>query len=198
MKKGGIFLFSLCFLTYLLFFPRISLGQEFDLETIANYLELPESNTKRILSTLIQELTDKWIEVTSSSDLKTEEQIVLVVLRQAIRADFFNYLVFRVPKEMGKDLIGAIYKIALFLYSPDKMHFLWDEFEKMSVEKAKEYAINWLLQNEVRAAMGNIKISYRSFRGNQENVIFQYIQKFTFRSPLFFTIYDRQINLSTV
>ena len=141
---------------------------------VQDKIELKEKDVKDILHSLIQKITDEWISVTASPDLNLEEQAILVILSPSIKKDLGNYLFWEVPKEIGKDIITAIIKVARLILAEDPALII-EEIEKITVEKAKEYTINWLLQKEIRVATGNLKDSYTTYKNAQEKIIFPYI-----------------------
>ena len=177
MSKRNLVVFLLIFFISFLVLPQICLAEIVPKE-IENYLILPKRDTEFIFATLIQELSDKWIEVTSAPYLDTQKQAILVMIKGGVQVKALNYAIFQLPKEVGVDLVKVIYKIAVFIYSPNKTAFLLKEFEKFTVEEAKKYAMEWLLQKETKISTGNLELSYPSYRGGYRNVVFPYIVAF--------------------
>jgi len=171
MKKFILSISLLIFLTSFLIFSQCSEAADINSEEMENYLRLSELDTKRILMSLTQGLTNEWINSVTSPDSKIENQAIFVIIKRAFQVNVLTYAFFQLPKE----IIKVIYKIALLINRPDKVYFLLDEFEKMSVEKAKEYALNWFFQKEIRVATGNLRIVYSSNGGGFQNITFPYI-----------------------
>ncbi|PIR71982.1 MAG: hypothetical protein COU42_02865 [Candidatus Nealsonbacteria bacterium CG10_big_fil_rev_8_21_14_0_10_36_24] len=165
-NRKFLFIFLIILVVILVFFILSNI-------IFAEEVELKDEYSTKIWQVVKQGISDEITEITSSSDFKIEEQAALVIIKQAIKADIAHYLFIDVPKEVGKSVINAIIKLAYSILTGDPALVI-GEIEKLSVEKAKEYAIDWLLQNEIRTSNGNLEISYSTYRGNWEKAIFPY------------------------
>ena len=159
-----------------LFWPNTGSSELNPEEIIKNQeqIELKEKDAEDILKSLIQKISDEWIEVTTSSNFILEEQAVLVILSKGIKINAMRYLLLDVPIEIGKVVIKATIKVVNLILAEDPSLII-DEVEKLTVKKAKEYAINWLLQNEIKVTKGNLKVSYFAYNRKWQKVIFPYI-----------------------
>jgi len=167
MKKQYFFSFLLIFLI----FPFVVLAQDID---ISDEIKFSEKDTKDILHSLIQVLTNEWIELTSSSGCGAKEQASLITVRKTVRTEIMHYLLVEAPQEIAVNLIKTTLKAVYLIYTGDTRTLI-DRIEKMTVDEAKKYAMEWLLQNEIRVASGNLTASYESYNGNKQEVVFPYI-----------------------
>ena len=159
-----------------LFFPLNGSAFEIGIEQIQNELVLPKTEAQSIVGSLLKVLTLEWVNLMSSGYSAPEDQAVIITLRRAVRTRVLNYAFIELPLEISKNLAKAIYKIGLFIYSPnDKTVVLLKEFEKFTVQKANEYALKWLLQKQIKVSTGNLKANYVSYNGKTTNVVFPYI-----------------------
>ena len=176
MKRRFLYIFLLIFMVGFLFWPNTGSSELNPEEIIKNQeqIELKEKDAEDILKSLIQKISDEWIEVTTSSNFILEEQAVLVILSKGIKINAMRYLLLDVPIEIGKVVIKATIKVVNLILAEDPSLII-DEVEKLTVKKAKEYAINWLLQNEIKVTKGNLKVSYFAYNRKWQKVIFPYI-----------------------
>jgi len=160
----------------LLFLPEIGFAELLPEEIIKiqDKIELKERDAKEILRSLPQKITDEWMYITSSEDFTPEKQAILVIVLPAIEGNIANYLLLQVPKEIGINVLKATVKLTSLILAQDPALVI-EEFEKYTVEKAKEYATNWLLQNEIRVATGNLNPSYLSYKNGWEKITLPYI-----------------------
>ena len=77
-------------------------------------------------------------------------------------------------KKIGKDTIEITLKLSYLLLTKD-YSIIISEIEKMTVNEAKEYAMEWFLQNEIKVGKGNLKFSYPAYVGGWEQGVFPYI-----------------------
>jgi parallel beta-helix repeat protein len=170
-----IFLFFSIFLIGAFVFPQISKAIDIDPAKIANYLALPQKDAENLIGGLLGILTEKWTDLISWAYSELADQAVLVTIRRTVRTKVLNYALFELPKEIGTSMVKAIYKIAVFVYSPDKTRQFVEEFEKKSVEEAKEEAVEWLLEKEIRVATGNLEVRYTYCFDSKQEIVFPYI-----------------------
>ena len=178
LKKFSLF-FLLISLISLSSLPNIGSAEitPEEIIKIQDKIELKERDAQNISNSLIQKIVDEIIYITTSTTSKEftlEKQVILAIISQTIKKEVANYFLFQVPKEIGKDIIKATIKIACLVLAKDPKVII-DEIEKFTVDKAKEYAMNWLLQNEIRYNNGNFEVSYLDYNKNQQKITFPYI-----------------------
>jgi len=172
-KKTVIKIFVLVFIIGFLFLIYFVFAQLNPAEIIENQdlIEFKSRDAYNILYTLKQEFTEDFIDLTSSSgyfDLK--EQAILTLFRRTFEINSMQYIL----TSIGKDGLEFTLKIANLIISKDPSLII-GEIEKMSVDQAKNYAMDWLLQKEMKVSKGNLDISYPALTGGWEKVIFPYI-----------------------
>jgi len=177
MRKFLLFIFFL-FLGGFLFLPKISIAKEITIEDLigdSERIQLEEDEGKRILASLIQELQDEWGDVVvEGGDKVLEKEVALLIMRKAVQKDLFNYLFLEAPKDIGKEIVKIGAKIVAVVWGGDPSTIskkAIEEIEKLTVEKAKEYIIKWLLQNRIKVTGGNLSISYFSLRAELQHII---------------------------
>jgi len=179
-SRKALFLhfFLLILLTGFLVFPKFTFAG-FDAEDVKNssQIKLSDSDSAKITQTLIQKLSNKWVEISCSANFSLEEQAAITAVRNGAKIKASHYMMIDLPQEMGKQAVIATIKIAKILITEDPTDLIV-EIEKMSVEKAKEYAMNWLNQNEIKINSGNMLLSYLDYSGNWENFSLPYIIAF--------------------
>jgi len=175
MLEKKLFVFLLIFFFGLSIFWGASKAANISPEEIGNYLSLSRQEIQAFINSLLEKFTIGWMDlITSSRDVATEEAI-MVLARKAVREKILIYIFVDLPLEAGKILLTAIYKVAVFIYSPEKASQLIGEFEKLTVEKAKEYALNWLFQKEIKVGTGNLSLSYTTCEKKRVDTFLPYI-----------------------
>ena len=177
MAKKYLLIIPLIALVGFLFFPKIGLADDFENitpEEAGKYLELPGKDAEKILSTLIQVLTTKGINLLSSADASDEEIAVVGILRGVVRIDVLNHLLIDAPIEVTGKIIKSAVEIAR-LFGAQDISVVLDKFEKETVKMAVDYGMKVLFQNEIRVTPGAIKFGYNSCQGEKKEVVFQYI-----------------------
>jgi len=167
MKDYVLVTFFIVLVTGFLIFPGLSKTIEIDVEDAEDYLSLSFHDSQKIIISLLEKIALLWTNLISSGHSDPDEQAVVVIIKKAIRSKIVSYSLIELPKEVGKNILMAIYKVAVFVYSPNQTYFLLDQFEKMTVEKAKEYATNWFFQKEIKTAVGNLPVNYDSYSGEK-------------------------------
>ena len=170
-------IFLLISLAVFLVFPQITLSDDFEeitQEKIEKYLELPENDAEKLLKTLIQVLTNETINLLSSGYSTDEEIAVVVILREVVRIDVLNYLLIDSPIEIIGEIIKNAVEIARLFIAQD-VSLVLEKFEKESVQRAVDYGMNVLFQNEIRVTPGAIKFKYTSYQGVEKEATFQYL-----------------------
>jgi len=182
MSKGliGSRFFNILLLIFLAGFlvsPKISLAEDFkDItpENIEKYLELPEKDAQNLLLTLKQVFTTDWISRESELYSTGEERLIPLILRKAVTIQVLNHLLIEAPIEITNNIIKNAIKIARLFLVRD-LGAIFDELEKQSVQKAINYGMNALFENELRVTPGAIEFKYISQKGEQIKAIFQYV-----------------------
>ncbi len=166
-------LFLYLFLVSLfLIFPFKVINASIDEELLEQEQKIyfPEREVNTIVNSLNQEITNEWIKVVSSPVSDIEKEAILILLRAGVRANSFRYLMTQAPKEVVVDFVKTGIKLA-----PVFFDFGFSTFQKMGIDEAKKYAVEWLLKNELRIGGGNLPLSYKSHAGEIENVNFPFI-----------------------
>ena len=163
-------LLSIIGFLFLIYFIFAQLSPEKVIEN-QDLIEFKKINTFKIIDTLKQEFAEEKNNLAcDSSYFDIREQAALVILKEATKINSMQYLL----TTIGKDGIEFTLKIANLIISKDPSLII-KEIEKMSVNQAKEYAMDWLLQNEMKVAKGNLDLSYPAYNGGWEANIFPYI-----------------------
>ena len=168
-NKRFLDIFLLIFIAGFLILPNICPGEDFKeitLEQIEKYLTLPEIDAKRLIQTLIQTFTTETLELESSGTSIDAEMDVVTLLRGVSRGDISDYLLIDLPIEISKNILDVL--VTYFTKGPGG---LFEKFEKMTVNEAKQY----LLQEQIRVAPGVIGLRYISHKGNLQETTLQYI-----------------------
>ena len=98
----------------------------------------------------------------------------VVLVKQAILKKQLNYWFKEVPKELSMKFIKTAFKIIPLIYSQNISGII-ETIEKFTVEKATEYATNWLLQNEIKIGTGEASYTFTSYKENSQKIDIQYI-----------------------
>jgi len=98
----------------------------------------------------------------------------VVLVKQTILKEQFDYWFKQVPKELSIKFIKTAFKIIPLIYSQDISGVI-NFIEKLSVQKATDYAIEWLLQNEIKIGSGELSYLFYSYKGNWQEIKIQYI-----------------------
>ncbi|MDP2909602.1 MAG: lamin tail domain-containing protein [bacterium] len=148
----------------LFFFPTFVLAK--------NELELKRIDEDLILSTLNQGISDEITKITvlPNVDFQIEKQIILVTLRENIKRKVLNSIL----KEIEREGFKWILRVASVALAEDPSVIV-GEVEKITVGAAKDYAMDWLLQNKVKVGNGNLNFIYRAAGGELEKGFFPYI-----------------------
>ena len=176
MKKQGLFglfLILLGIFIFLFLFSFRAEAKELTQGEIEEYVKLSEDDGRNILRSLPQVLTNEWIDSVVSVS-SAEEEGVVIMMRRAIRGKIMDYFLREGPKEVGKELLKIGFKIGRLAIASDISAFL-EEFEKMTVQESLKYLDQWLQENEIKTAFGNLDFSYDTLTGKKEKHKFQYI-----------------------
>lgn len=170
-------IFLLISLVGFLVLPNTALANDFGEiapEEMGKYLELSAKDAQKLLDTLIQVLTKEGINLWGSGYSTDEEIAVVEILRKVARIDVLNHLLIDAPIEITGKIIKSAIEIARLLIAQD-VSVVLEKFEKETVKKAVEYGTNFLLQNEIKVTPGAIEFEYISYKGNKQEVVFQYL-----------------------
>ena len=133
-------------------------------------VELKEIEVKLLLGSINQKLEDEWV-VSEGKD-----QAIIVIIQQAVRADLARYFLLELPKDTAKDFLKMSINLARILVGDETAVVdVIKEIEKKSVDVAKEYAIDWLLQNEIKIGTGSLDLIYPGIDGKTQRALFSYI-----------------------
>jgi hypothetical protein len=98
----------------------------------------------------------------------------VVLVKQTILKKQLDYWFKDIPKELSIKFIKIAFNVIPLIYSQDISGVI-GTIEKLSVEKATDYATNWLLQNEIKIGTGELNYSFYSYKGNRQEIKIQYI-----------------------
>ena len=76
----GLLLFAGIFLPFFISADNELLNKD----QVKNYLSIPENDNQQIMHTLIQLLTNEWLEIVSSADRNSREDGVIATLKRAV------------------------------------------------------------------------------------------------------------------
>ena len=98
----------------------------------------------------------------------------VVLVKQVILKEELNYWFKEFPKQLSIKFIKAVFKIIPLIYGQDISTIL-ELIEKATVEKATNYALNWLTEKEMKIGTGQLDYSFPSYQGNWQTINIQYI-----------------------
>jgi len=171
-------IFLLIFSAGILFFPAVILADDFQNiaspKEAAEYLELSEKNTEDLIHSLIKVFYSEWENMMTSSRSDEEEMAVPIIMREAVKSKSLSYLLMDAPLEIFWGTIKGALKISRIFLAKDISGIL-EEFEKESVDKAINYGMNILIQNEIRTTSGAIEFGYTSKNKEKISAVVQYL-----------------------
>ncbi|MEK7203062.1 MAG: hypothetical protein AAB653_01980, partial [Patescibacteria group bacterium] len=85
-------------------------------DQVKNYLSIPENDNQQIMHTLIQLLTNEWVEIVSSADRNPREDGVIATLRQSIKINALKFMLLDAPVEVVEKVVFTSIKIAKIAY----------------------------------------------------------------------------------
>jgi hypothetical protein len=175
-KRIFLFIIPLTFIGAFLVFPKVVFGDANLVEAVNNpeRIKLDGGTTRNIIDSLNQAAADEIISMSDSPNFTIEKEAVLAILRKAIRTHILDYVFKEFPKEFAIETIKIGITAGRLIITADP-GVIMGEIEKSTVEKAKEIAIGWLLQNEIKTNAGNLETSYVTDRNELEEVFFPYI-----------------------
>ena len=148
-----------------LFFPQVSHAEQ---------ILLPKIDTELLLNEIQGQISEKI-----SADLlsfEPEEQAAIFLARKSIRKGFLDFCITKLTKDIGKAYLKAL----LFLYAaPDlDLKAIFDKLESASRKAALQELEDWLNQNQIKTASGELNFSYDSYEKGQQKGTLQYILTF--------------------
>lgn len=152
----------------------------FSWDVFAQSIIFPNREVVEIIGSLQEPFAEMLLHASTGGNndkysyLTQRETGAIIVVQQAVLKKEINYWFSEFPKEISIKFIKAIVEVAYLIYSEDGS-VVFDKIEKMTVDKAKEYAMNELFKREVKTATGEVKYSYESYKGNQQELTFQYV-----------------------
>jgi hypothetical protein len=160
-------------------FTGLCFANDIDFQNIspeqkAEYLALPEQDSKILLMLLIQDFTNEKIDLEASGQSSPEQRAVPSILRSAIRMDILNHLLIHAPIEAIGQIIKASVKITQSFVVQD-VSGLISKIEKFTAQKAVEKGMDFLLQNEIKISPGAMEFEYISQNNEKKRAVFQYI-----------------------
>ncbi|MDD3548826.1 MAG: hypothetical protein PHY96_02660 [Candidatus Pacebacteria bacterium] len=168
---------TLFFLTVLLVFPNISLAEDFDditLRETAKYLELPGDRVHELINSFISVFHSEWTKLMIDPASSAEKTAVPIIMKRVVQIQVLNHLLVDAPIKTTFMIIQGATKAARVLLLQDYSHIL-NELEKESVNKAVDYGMSVLLENEMRMSPGAIEFEYEPRQGGKEKALIQYV-----------------------
>ncbi len=145
-------------------FGSLALTQEEEILLNQDKIELTDEYSKKIFLSLVQKLTDEWIDISSGINFQPEQEAIMAIVTNAIQVNLASYLILQMPYDIGKTVIKTSFRIITAFLSENPGEII-GQLERMSVDKAKQYIFDWLLQKELRGTAGLLKLSYKSITG---------------------------------
>ncbi|PIS35701.1 MAG: hypothetical protein COT36_01020, partial [Parcubacteria group bacterium CG08_land_8_20_14_0_20_38_56] len=150
-----------------LFLPQTGLAESFQ-------ISLSKTDTELLLNKVQGAISEKI-----SSDLftfKPEEQAAIFLVRKSTRKGFLDFCITKLTKDIAKAYLRAL----LFLYAaPDlNLKAIFDKLESASRKAALQELEDWLNQNQIKTASGELDFSYDSYEKGQQKGTLQYILTF--------------------
>jgi len=135
-------------------------------------IELKDSEAKKILLSTNNELYEKWQKL----DSELEKKAALLLVKNGIEGNLGKYLLFDLPASQVKKFIEISITLSKF-YLGDSVAVeeAVNKIEKLTIEAAKNYAMDWFLKNEIKIKNGNLDIVYLAIDGKSYNAKFPYI-----------------------
>jgi hypothetical protein len=176
MPKKNILILICLVLMFFLVSPKI-LAQEkvswpLQENQVENFLDIIRKEP------LTQENYDLFFESIQESNPNAPRKTGAVVLvKQAILNEQLEYWFKEKPLELSKKFIKNVLKVGLTVVSEGSYEIseIISDIEKLTVEEATEYAINWLFKNELKIGTGELTYSFYSYKDNPQEIKIQYI-----------------------
>ena len=101
----------------------------------------------------------------------------VTLIKQVILNKQLNYWFREKPKEFSKNFLKVILKIGIIIATKGtyEVQDILNELERLSVKKASEYALNWLLRNNIEIGAGNASYSFESYKNIAQTIKIQYV-----------------------
>jgi len=176
-ERRFFYILTLILLAGFLYFPSFCLADNFEeinIEELGKYLELPDEKVEQLLHSLINIFYSEWINLEGSGYSTAEQMAVPIIMREAIRVQALSHLLVDAPIEIVKGIVKTAVEIAKIVLMKDVGDVL-DKIEKETVQRAIEYGMNFLIENEIRVTPGAIEFKYTSQKGEEKIAFFQYV-----------------------
>lgn len=175
-KKLNIFLFCLLLFVASFFVSVKSTNAFLPEEELKNEenVVMNEADNEKIWLSIGQVLTNEWVDRLSSSSSVLENEAALSIIRTGRRAKLIKYFFSDTPKDISIKFVDATVKLIKVYISGDYGQLI-GEIEKMSVEKAKKYLVEYLDKNKIKISTGNLPIQYKGSDNNPYKYNLPYI-----------------------
>ena len=175
--KAFLFLsLSLIFIGSFLFLPKTGLAELNPEEAMESQgkIGIEEKESKLIFKSLLRYLEERKRDAVLTN-YSLENQAVISLVIKGIKIEALNYWMIEFSKEVGKEIAKATLKTARLILTKDIGKVI-EEIESATVDRAEKYLMEWLLQEEIRVAPGNLnKISYQDYQNKWQEAEFPYI-----------------------
>lgn len=139
---------------------------------------LKESEVEKIFGSIFKELTIERIRRVET--ITSREEAVIAIIKKSIQDNIAVYLFWELPKQHSLEFIKTTILLSRVLIGDvSTLPAVIGELERRSVSAAKDYAFEWLLQNEIKTSAGNLKITYPATDGKKYGEEFPYIIVYT-------------------
>ena len=176
-NKRFFYILTLFFIAVFLFYPNISLADEFDditLRETAKHLELPGGKVQDLIRSFISIFHSEWENLAGSGSVTAEKMAVPSIMKKAVQVQALNHLLVDAPVEtIGKIIKNTVKMTRLFL--GEGFGSIFEEIEKESVKRAIGYGMGVLVENEIRMSPGPIEFEYKLREGGIKKALIQYI-----------------------
>ena len=160
-----------------LILPKISLADDLDNITpreAAKYLELSESKVRSLIHSFINVFHSEWAKLMTDPASSSQKTAVPIIMKRIIQTQVQNDLLIDAPAKTILTIIQSATKAARLFLSQDYSVVL-NELEKESVDRAVNYGMDVLLENEIRVGPGAIGFEYELKQGGTGWALIQYV-----------------------
>ena len=154
LKRRNI-LIALLVVLFLLPIISVALDPE-ELADDRELIQLEKGDAVSILGNINQKSSDQWVGLPSP-----EEQVILMHLKKSVENERLQYFFV----DLAGDWVKSALELSYFLLSGDPKVAL-DQIEDYTVDQAKEYALDWFLQKEIKIGRGNFDYGWPALDGS--------------------------------
>ncbi|MFA4998918.1 MAG: helix-hairpin-helix domain-containing protein [Candidatus Paceibacterota bacterium] len=142
---------------------------------MAKHLELPQKESQQLIDTLRQVLTMEAALLWSSTFASDEEIAITAILLEAVKIQALNHLLVDAPIEITLGIIKGAVEISKMFLDFSGASSILNKIEKETVQRAVNYGISFLLENEIKVSPGAIQFKYISYKKKEREITLQYV-----------------------